>query len=122
VKRILVSYDNGRSFKKARGTGNNWKFRLETGQLPLGPQPVVVKAEFANGDEKVRRILLLVDPAPPQVTALAPPEKSRHRDDIMIYGTAGDNMDLADVNISLRPRDKFWYEVPAFIRGLYFDV
>jgi hypothetical protein len=121
VKRILVSYDNGKTFRKAKGNGNNWRFRLETGLLPLGPQPVVIKAEFANGEEKVHRILLLVDPAPPHVTALAPPEKSRHRDEILIYGTAGDNMNLADVNISLRPRDKFWYEVPPLIRGLYFD-
>jgi hypothetical protein len=122
VKRILVSYDNGRSFKRAKGNGNNWRFRLETSQLPLGPQPVVVKAEFANGDHKVRRVLLLVDPQPPQVTSLSPPEKSRHRDEIMVYGTASDNMNLDEVNISLRPRDKFWYSVPPFLQGLYFDV
>jgi hypothetical protein len=122
VKRVLVSYDNGRTFKKAQGNGNNWRHRLETGRLPLGPQPVVVKAEFANGEAKVRRILLYVDPAPPHVEAVAPPEKSVHRDDILIYGGAGDNIHLTDVTVSLRPRNKFWYSVPPFLQGLYLDV
>jgi hypothetical protein len=122
VRRVSVSYDNGRTFKRALGNGSNWRFRLETGSLPLGPRPVVVKAEFANGEVKVRRILLYVDPAPPQVVTVAPPEKSVHRDDILIYGGAGDNMHLADVNVSLRPRNKFWYSVPPFLQGLYIDV
>jgi hypothetical protein len=122
VKRILVSYDNGRSFKAAKGTGSDWKFRLETGELPLGPQPMVIKAEFLNGDQTVRRILLHVDTTPPRVAALSPPEDSRHRDEIMVFGTAGDNVEIADINIGLRPRNKFWYSVPPAIQGLYFDI
>jgi hypothetical protein len=120
-KRVLVSLDNGRSFKQAQGAGE-WKFRLETGLLPAGPQPVVIKAEFANSEVAVRRLLLNVDTTDPQVETISPRENSTHRDNILIYGTAGDNSTLADVNISLRPGNKFFYEVPPAIKGLYFDT
>ena len=121
VKQILVSYDNGRSFRPATG-GNEWKFRMETGILPSGPQPVVVRALFENGTEAVRRLLLTVDTTPPLVDTISPPENSVHRDNIRVFGTAGDNYELADVDLSLRPGDKFWYSVPGPLQGMYFDV
>jgi hypothetical protein len=120
-KRVWVSFDNGHTFKQARGAGE-WKFRLEAGTFPTGPQPVVVKAEFANNEVAVRRLLLNVDTTEPQVETISPPENSAHRDDILVYGTAGDNYQLADVDISLRPGHKILYEVPAAIKGLYFDT
>jgi len=121
VKAVEVSYDNGRTFKKAQGTGD-WKWRLEPLDLPQGTQPVVVRAKFENGEEAVRRILLFMDPELPKVQTVSPAEKSRQRDEIKVYGDASDNFDLTDVNISLRPHHKFWYSVPEVIRGLYFDV
>ena len=121
VRDITVSHDNGRSFHSAKGDAE-WKVRLETSELPRGPQPVVVRAVFANGEEAVRRLMLIVDTTLPQVETLSPPEDSVHRDNIQIYGTAGDNFELANVNISLRPGDKFFYSIPPAMRGLYFDV
>jgi hypothetical protein len=121
VKQILISYDNGRSFKTAKGR-EEWKFRLETGDLPPGPQPVLVKAQFVNGEEAVRRLLLVVDTELPLVETITPPENSIHRDNLLVYGTASDNFELADVDISLRPYDKFFYSVPPPIRGLYIDL
>jgi hypothetical protein len=121
VKQVLVSFDNGRSFSRASG-GEKWKFRLETGDLPLGPLPVLVKAEFADGRNTVRRLLLTVDTNPPQVATLSPPEDSTHRDDILVYGTAGDDFELDSVEVSLRPGDKAGYSVPQFIQGLYLDA
>ena len=121
VRHVMVSYDNGRTFKPTEG-GQEWKFHLETSELPPGPQPVLVRARFANGQEAVRRLMLNVDTAPPQVETLSPPEDSTHRDSVNIYGTAGDNAELANVDISLRPGDKLFYSVPAAMQGLYFDV
>jgi len=121
VKRITVSHDNGRTFKTARGS-EKWKIRMETSELPLGPQPILVKAVFVNGEEAVRRLMLYVDTTLPQVETISPPEDSVHRDNIEVYGTASDNYELANVDVSLRPGDKFFYSVPPAIRGMYFDV
>ena len=121
VTKVEVSYDNGRTFKQALGKGD-WKWRLEPLDLPPGTQPVVVRATFANGEQAVRRVLLFMDPDDPYVKTIYPAEKSVHRDELNIFGDASDNFELGDVNINLRPFGKFWYEVPYFIRGLYFDV
>jgi hypothetical protein len=121
VVRVEVSYDNGRTFKQAFGTGD-WRWRLEALDLPPGTQPVVVRARFQNGEEAVRRVLLFVDVDRPEVEAVSPVEKSVQRDEIYVYGSANDNFELTDVDVSLRPFGKFWYSVPPLIRGLYFDV
>ena len=121
IKQVEVSYDNGRTFKKAKG-GKEWKYRIEANQLPVGPQPIVVRATFGNGEVAVRRILLIVDTTAPQVATIAPIENTVHRDNILVYGTASDNIDLADVDITLRPYSKFWYSIPGPLQGLYFDA
>jgi hypothetical protein len=121
VSYIEVSFDNGRSFRKAKGK-DKWKYRLETSLLPAGPQPVLVRAKFANGDEALRRILLTVDTTAPQVDAVAPIENTVHRNNMLVFGTASDNYALDNVAVSLRPHSKFWYSVPGPLQGLYFDV
>jgi hypothetical protein len=121
VSKVEVSYDNGRTFKSAIGTGD-WKWRLEAFDLPPGTQPVVVRAKFANGEEAVRRVLLFVDTYHPYVEAVSPVENSLHRDEIQVFGAASDNFHLTDVDISLRPFGKFWYSVPLPLRGMFFDV
>jgi hypothetical protein len=121
IRNITVSFDNGRTFRSTRGD-DEWRVRLETSELPRGPQPVLVKAVFNNDQEAVRRIMLNVDTTLPEVETVSPPEDSVHRDDIRVFGTAGDNYELADVDISLRPHDKFFYSIPGAIQGMYFDV
>jgi hypothetical protein len=121
VRDVTVSYDNGRIFHSTKGE-SEWKVRLETSELPRGPQPVLVRAVFVNGQEAVRRIMLNVDTTLPQVETISPPEDSVHRDNIRVFGTASDNYELADVEISLRPHDKFFYSVPGAIKGMYFDI
>jgi hypothetical protein len=121
VRDLTVSFDNGRTFNSTKGD-TEWKIRLETSELPRGPQPVLVRAIFVNGQEAVRRIMLNVDTTLPQVETVSPPEDSVHRDNIRVFGTASDNYELADVDISLRPHDKFFYSVPDAIKGMYFDV
>jgi hypothetical protein len=120
VRRVEVSLDNGRSYKSTKGK-EQWKFRLETGELTPGPLPVVVKATFDDESIAVRRIILTVDTRPPVVNVMAPPENSSHRDAVLTYGSAKDDYDMDTVEVSLRPGDKAFYAVPGFIQGLYFD-
>jgi hypothetical protein len=121
VKEVLVSFDNGRSFSRASGR-EKWKFRLETGDLPLGSLPVLIRANYNDGRTAVRRLILTVDTNPPLVETLEPAEDSTHRDNILVYGTASDDFELGDVEVSLRPGDKAGYAVPGFIQGLYLDA
>jgi hypothetical protein len=121
VKEVLVSFDNGRSFYRAAGR-DNWKYRLETGDLPLGPLSVLIKAEFNDGRTAVRRLILTVDTNAPVVETVEPVEDSTHRDNILVYGIASDDYELDAVEVSLRPGDKAGYSVPGFIQGLYIDT
>jgi hypothetical protein len=120
ARMVELSFDNGRSFSMARGA-EEWRFRLETGELARGSLPVVIKATFDDGSIAVRRILLTVDTRNPQVHTIGPPENSSHRTAVMVYGSASDDFDMDRVEVSLRPGDKAGYEVPGFIQGLYFD-
>jgi hypothetical protein len=121
VTEVLVSFDNGRSFGRASGR-ENWKYRLETGDLPLGHLPVLIRAQFADGRVAVRRLVLTVDTNIPQVETIEPVEDSTHRDNLLVYGTASDDFELDGVEISLRPGDKAGYSVPGFIQGMYLDA
>ena len=118
---VWVSLDNGRSFQPAEGAGA-WKFRLETAELPSGPLPILVRAEFADGRSAVRRILLIVDTAPPVVTLVVPQERSLHAESLLMYGTATDDYGLEKVEVNLRVGDKAGYSIPRFIQGLYLDT
>jgi hypothetical protein len=121
VKEVLVSFDNGRSFGRALGT-ENWKYRLETGDLPLGHLPILIKAEFADGRTAIRRLVLTVDTNTPQLETIEPVEDGTHRDSLLVYGTASDDFEIDEVEISLRPGDKAGYSVPGFIQGMYLDT
>ena len=120
VSRVAVSVDNGRTFTSARG-GSEWQFRLETADLPAGPLPIVVRAEFADGRSAVTRQVLTVDRAAPIVTLGAPQEDSRHAETLTVYGTASDEHGIERIEVALRPGDKAGYSVPQFIQGLYLD-
>jgi hypothetical protein len=120
VSKVELSFDNGISFVRAKGK-DNWKYRLETGELKAGTLPIIIKATFADGSEALRRILLTVDVRSPQVITMGPPENSRHRENILVYGSSSDDFDMDVVEVSLRPGDKAGYSVPSFIQGLYLD-
>jgi len=123
---VQVSYDNGHTFMDARGGrgDSDWRFRIETGEVPLGHLPVVVRAQFANGMQAVRRVMLYVDTTPPYVQTLTPSEGTAFRENILVYGIAGvasGNNDLASVDVSLRTGDKMLYSVPGFLQGAFVD-
>jgi hypothetical protein len=121
VDRVELSFDNGRSFVPAKGTGD-WRFHLETSQLEEGILPIIVRATFNNEEFAVRRILLIVDPHPPIVNVIGPIENSAYRTTVKVYGSSSDEYDMEVVEVSLRPGNKFGYSVPGFIQGLYFDT
>jgi len=121
VSKVELSFDNGRSFLPAKGTGE-WRFRLETSQLEEGILPIIIRATFNNEEFAVRRILLIVDPHPPLVNVIGPVENTGYRTTVKVYGSSSDEYDMETVEVSLRPGNKFGYSVPGFIQGLYFDV
>ncbi|GHV78646.1 hypothetical protein AGMMS49944_04370 [Spirochaetia bacterium] len=102
VRRVMISLDNGRTFSPAKGT-ENWKFPLECDKYNRGPLPILIRAEFANGETATRRLLLSVDTEPPQLRVLGPGRNSSQRDTLTVYGTAGDDTDLDSIMIDLRP-------------------
>ena len=117
---VQISFDNGRTFQTADGR-SDWKYRLETSELPAGSMPIVARAVFDDESVAVRRIFLVVDTRPPTVHTIGPPENSTHRTSVAVYGSAGDDYDMDSVEVILRPGDKNLYSVPGFIQGLYFD-
>ncbi|GHV70659.1 hypothetical protein AGMMS49928_19270 [Spirochaetia bacterium] len=121
VEAVDISYDNGRTYKRAIGK-ENWKFHLETGDMVRGPLPILIKATFTNGSMAVRRLFLIVDVEPPVITTLEPMENSLHRDILAVYGMASDDYSIDRIEVSLRPGDKFGYSVPQFIQGSYIDT
>jgi hypothetical protein len=121
VREVSVSFDNGKSFRKAAG-GDSWRLRLETGELPNGALHLLVKATFSDEQTAITRTLLNVDTRAPELALLAPQEGGRFNEEITVLGSARDNEELADVSVSLRPGDKSRYAVPKFIQGMYLDV
>ena len=121
VQRVEVSLDNGRTFTAARGT-DEWRYRIETTEMPDGPVRMVVRAKFADGSEVVHRHTVIVDEREPAVRLLAPAERERFDESIRIVGVTTDENSLEDVSVVLRPGDKASYELPGFIEGLYVDI
>jgi hypothetical protein len=121
VDRVELSFDNGRTFSLAKGTGD-WKYRLETSEMDMGILPIIIKASFNNSEIAVRRVLLIVDTRLPIVNTIGPVENSAYRTTIRVFGSAYDDFDMDHVEVSLRPGNKIGYAVPSFIQGLYFDT
>jgi hypothetical protein len=102
VRRVMVSLDNGQTFHPAKGSAD-WQFPLECSELGRGRLPILVRAEFANGEIAIHRVLVTIDLDPPQLRTLSPGKNSIHRDTLYVYGTAGDEYELDSITIDLRP-------------------
>ncbi|WP_232616844.1 Ig-like domain-containing protein [Treponema primitia] len=120
VSQVMVSFDNGRTFHRTKGS-KEWKFRLECSELGRGPLPILVRAEFANGEIAIRRVVVTIDLDPPELKTLDPEEDSLHRDTLYVYGTASEEYSFDSLMINLRPGDKMLYMIPPIIQGLYID-
>ena len=121
VERVMISLDNGRTFMEADG-GEEWRYRIETADVPEGPLAVIVRAEYKNGSEAVSRSMLTVDKTRPEVGLLRPSEDTRLNDSISMVGTAEDEHGIESIQAALRTGNKSSYAVPGFIQGLYLDA
>jgi hypothetical protein len=121
VSLVEISMDNGATFAEASGR-EEWRYRLETGEIPNGPLRLLVKATFASGEVAVTRVQLTVDTRAPQVILREPQEGGRFNGSVQLMGTAYDESGLKEVAVSLRQGDKSQYQVPSFIQGLYLDA
>lgn len=121
VKRIDISFDNGKTFVSAKST-NKWKYRLETEDLAAGNHFLLIRAVMENREVAVCRTIIKIDKAAPTVTLIAPGEGGRYNNAIEFSGLASDNIELAKVEASLRKGDKSSYGVPKFIQGLHFEA
>ena len=121
VTHVEYSIDNGKSFVSARGD-EEWKFRLETQNLPDGILNLMVRARFRNNEAAVAKTQLIVDDTAPEVKLIFPEEGMRFNETISLSGTAFDANGLTDVVVALRKGDKSQYAVPSFIQGLFIDL
>lgn len=123
VKRIYISFDNGKTYEPVAKEGKtHWEYRVENLDIPAGFHFMLVKAEMYNGDKAITRTVVQVDRTNPSVTLISPGESGRYNQQLLFSGLSGDDIDLNDVTLTLRKGDKAAYEVPKFIQGLYFDA
>ena len=120
LTRLEYSLDNGKQFSRIKPR-NEWKFRLETQELPEGPLGITVKAWFSDGTTALTSVFVEVDERAPDLTVLTPQENSRFNDRIAVSGTAFDTNGLENVTVMLRDGSKASHELPQFIQGLYLD-
>jgi len=117
---VEISFDNGKTFTRVNGE-SEWKYRLESLEIPDGPLYILMRSTYRNGQSVVSRVTLTLDQTEPDITLLVPEEGGRFNDRVEIKGIASDNYALESVDVNLRDGDKAAYVVPGFIEGLYLD-
>jgi hypothetical protein len=122
---IDISFDNGSTFRKTssgRDKNSNWSYRLETGEMAEGTHYILVRAMMKNGDVAVTRTRVQVDKTPPRIRLIAPEPGGHYNAELEFAAMASDDVELASLSYHLRVGDKMLYEVPGFLRGLYFEA
>lgn len=132
--KMEISLDNGVSFEGVSTSPANfspeeapqagvrdWRFRLQTHQIPPGDLPLILRATWPDGSRATERLLLIVDEKKPTVAILKPDEDGRFNESVTVLGTASDENGLSEVLAQVRRGDKAFYAVPSFIQGLYLD-
>jgi Big-like domain-containing protein len=121
VDLVEISTDNGRSFEAASGT-DEWRYRIETTEMPDGQVNLLVRTRYTNGESVVVRHSVVVDEKAPVVRLLTPQERDQFDQSVRIVGVTTDDNALDEVAVVLRQGDKSRYTVPGFIEGLYVDL
>jgi hypothetical protein len=121
---VELSFDNGRSFvRTARGgKDTDWRYRLETGDMSEGLHYLVVRATMDNGETAVTRHIIQVDKTPPVIRLISPQSGGRYNTSLEYSALASDDVELRSLGYHLRKGDKAAYEIPGFIKGLYFEA
>lgn len=118
---IEVSLDNGQIFAQAKGTVE-WSFRIETWQYEDGLTPILVRANYSNGETKTSRLVVNIDRSEPEVAVLEDIEQGHFNESIKLSGIASDANGLTDISVILRDGDKSDYEIPGLFQGMFIDT
>ena len=124
VEIIELSFNNGRTFfkaDKAREKGYDWRYRLETQDMTEGLHYLIVRASMVNGETAVTRLLIQVDKTPPVIRLITPEAGGHYNNELNYAALANDDVELKSLNYYLRIGDKNAYEIPGFVKGLYFE-
>jgi hypothetical protein len=120
-----ISFDNGKTFIKTSSSVKkgvqNYRYRLETGEMYEGVHYILMRSTMKNGDIAVTRVLVQVDKTPPQIRLITPEPGGRYNNEIAYSASATDDVELTELNYHLRIGDKARYEIPGFLQGLYFE-
>ncbi len=123
VKRVFLSFDNGRTYTPVSSVGKGaWKYRIEDQDVAEGFHFLLVKAEMNNGETAITRTIVQVDRTLPEVRLISPGAGGHYNQQLRFEGLSSDDVHLDDVTLYLRRGDRAAYEVPKFIQGLYFDA
>ena len=123
VKRVYLSFDNGKTYTPVSSNGKgNWKYRVENQDIAEGFHFLLVKAEMENGEKAITRTIVQVDRTLPTVKLISPGAGGHYNQQMRFEGLSSDDVELEDVTLYLRRGDRSAYEIPKFIQGLYFDV
>ena len=120
VAKVELSLDNGKTFKKLSSSGK-WRYRIENEDIREGYHFLLLRATMKNGETAVTRCIVQVDSTKPTIKLISPGSGGHYNQEMEFSGLARDDIALKSVTLALRKGDKAWYEVPAFIQGLYFD-
>ncbi|MCL2833584.1 MAG: Ig-like domain-containing protein [Treponema sp.] len=125
VTSVELSFNNGLTFfpaDKAKDKAYDWGYRLETGDMAEGLHYLVVRAVMANGEIAASRFLVQVDKTAPTIRLITPQPGGHYNTELVYSALTNDDVKLGSVSYYLRKGDKAFYEVPGFIKGLYFEA
>ena len=120
---VELSFDNGRSFfpvEISRGQ-YDWRYRLETQDMPEGLHFVIVRASMRNGETALTRLMFQVDRTPPTIRLVTPQPGGHYNTNLEFTALASDDTELSSLSFHLRRGNWASYEVPGFIKGLYIE-
>lgn len=120
VAKVELSFDNGRSFTQI-SKNEKWMYRIENMDMPEGFHFLLLRATMRNGETAIVRTIVQIDNTAPTIRLISPEPGGRYNEELLFSGLSGDDVELKDVELTLRKGDKASYEVPGFIQGLYLD-
>jgi hypothetical protein len=119
-----ISFDNGKTFvrtSKSRTRGQNYKFRLETGEMAEGIHYILVRTIMKNGEVAVTRMIVQVDKTFPIIRVISPEAGGLYNQELLYSASATDDIELTSLTYHLRVGDKALYEVPGILKGMYLE-
>lgn len=120
VEKVEVSFDNGKTFENV-SKKEKWMYRVENQDIAEGFHFMLVRATMKNGETAIERCIIQVDNTRPTIQLISPVVGGHYNQELVFSGLSHDDVGLNSVKMTLRKGDKSSWEVPTFIKGLYFD-